>query len=197
MKRDEGDTLPLGMDKIVYLGGRGTRRITCLSWFSLSLLVLCGILFLVLTFIRSNSYIVLRKYCQTGEAVVPDPSAYFIGPIAFHRTEPYIEWDFYHSLIASIGALDIIGPIDPGNPEATDAPVFLRLCEMGTIGECLLETPNNMQQRIVAHPITGQPIDDLVDQIVTYSHRYRLLLSTRLPNGTLVPEFLSPFNSLC
>ncbi len=190
-----------GKDTVI-VGDRKTHKITCTAFVFLAALMILSIGFLILTFVRSNDYVVLRRYCIKGSSdlVFPGPSpvtgdatAYLIGPVAFHRTEPYVEWDLYHSASVPVGALQIIGPVTVSNPY--DGPVYLTLCQTGTTVPCLF-TANRLNQRITSLP-TGQPLDDFVDRIVDYPHRYKFVFSTITLNDTLVPVYAADLDRLC
>lgn len=180
---------PLG--DTVQLGGRRTRRITCFAFIIMSIILVSAFVFLCLTFIRSSDYIVLRRYCVNGIGV--DPSRYLNGPVAFHRTEPYVEWDMFHSPF-SVGSVDIIGPVTSANP--LSGPLYVRLCATGTTAPCIFASGTNLKQRI-NQLSTGQPLDDIVDRIVERPHMYKLRVNELLPNGTFVPVFIAFLGSLC
>jgi hypothetical protein len=93
-----------------------SAKITIPAFIILGIVVCSAFVFLVLTFLRSNDFAVLRKYCVTGESALvtsPDvalsvPPAYLSGSFSFHKTEPYVSWDLvYGSFGSAVTSIDV------------------------------------------------------------------------------------------
>jgi hypothetical protein len=146
--------------------------------------ILCGaFVFLVLTFIRSNEFAVLRKYCVTGDPslvtapLTPlSPPAYVRGSVSFHKTEPYAEWDLsYGNLGSAVTSIDVRGPLLDTDPP--DGPVYVVLCLSGSLVPCTYPATNLLKQRTKT-TIALSPLDDYVDAITARADRYKFCVNT-------------------
>jgi hypothetical protein len=122
---------------------------------------------------------VLRKYCVTGSAALvtsPDvpltaPPAYVTGSISLHKTEPYVAWDLvYGSFGSVVTSIDVRGPLLATAP--ADGPVYVVLCETGTLSPCLFPSTHALKQKVTT-TIDHTPLDDYVDTIAVHADKYK------------------------
>lgn len=169
------------------LSAKQQTRITIFAFVMLSLFLVSGLVFLVLTFaFRSNADNLVRtSVVGRPDLVFPgpgDPLARAEGRIQFHLTHPFIEWEIFHTA-GSVLSLDILGPVRPDEPR--DGPVKLVLCRAGTPAPCLFTGPNTLVQRITAST-TGEMLSNVVADITDNLHQYKLRInSTAFPDGSL------------
>jgi len=167
--------------------------------FLLVILVISAIIFLVFATANRNDAIVIKKVCTKGDPslVFPGPGAvfppgYFQGYITFHKTEPYIEWNFIYGFVGgTVTGMDIIGPVFPSNP--LNGPLIITICDIASPVACFTPVPNVLDQKI-KQTSAGYPIDDIVDKITGNLESYLLRVrTTTFPGGATV----LPLSSLC
>lgn len=192
VKNEQRNGMCLGIDS-----GNAPQKVSFASYVFISLFVILLLLFLCLTFYKSNDYAIKRRYCLTGQGslVVPgpgdtSPTSYVIGEMTFHMTEPYIQWVIWHNYTGTdvVTELDLIGPTSAVAPDY--GPVFLILCKSGSARDCLVPTgqPHVLRQQIQM-TISGYPIDDMISTLLSYILQYQVLIRTSAyPGGAMVAK---------
>jgi len=164
----------------------------------LSLVLLCTLALGMLVFLIVTSSIGLSKFsqfksCVVGSAALVHPgpgdttaNAFWNGDISFDTSAQSIEWDFTYGNLGAVTGLDIIGPVDVGDP--LDGPVFLSLCGVpATPLACLGDGMNTLSQTIYEAPATGEPLVAFSRILKDDRSRYLIKIKTQaFPDGALV-----------
>jgi hypothetical protein len=175
-----------------------TERIHVFAFVMLCIFLSGALAFLVLTFVRNDTYITKRIFCVEGQGslVWPGPGApsaatYCQGVTQFDRSNLDISWHWINNLSSPVTAIRVYGPVYETNP--LNGPLYLTMCEAGTLQSCLFNSANSLSQRI-EHTLSGAPLGAYVTEITTHPDRYIARVATEdFPDG----EVAMKFNSLC
>jgi len=164
-------------------------------WAALIVVMVGGVAFLVLSFIRGSDYVNDRHYCVRGSGalVYPGPAAppstYLQGSTRFHRSDNTISWRWSHNLSSPVQSIAVYGPVFDTNVLA--GPLLLTLCETGTTSPCIFTSANSLQQRITS-TMEGTPLNNFIDDITFHAQDYLIRVATAdFPGGEVAMTLFS------
>jgi hypothetical protein len=162
----------------------------------LTLIVIGGIVFMAISYKYQDDSVWLKTYSCVGDPslVYPGPgaptTAYEVGDVTFNINTRSIQ---VRAQIGGVGfgsltGIQLIGPTLNSNP--ISGPTLLPMCGPGSPLTCNVVSANLVDQTTSKTPL-GQPLDDLINDVVRDRFRYMMLFqTTTYPQGALACRFL-------
>ena len=169
-----------------------SKRVNCTALVLLSILVVAGLVFLVVSAFSSKDIVAQRRSCIVGDhtLVFPGPGdngpgVYWEGFVLFHLTQNTINWRMFHGGLGTVHSMEIFGPVTAGNPN--NGPLYLTLCGGAATIACLMTAPNTLEQRITQTSPAQEPLGNYLTAITADRDLYKIRIKTQtFPDGALV-----------